>query len=91
MTKQELNKLLSDYAKQDLFIKAEEKKLNVLKKLITDYMESEGIDELLGEDHKVLYKAVESLKFDVAVFKKEDPDTYYKYLKTASNKRFNFA
>lgn len=91
MTTQELNKLLADYAKQDLFIKAEEKKLAALKKEITDYMESEGVGELLSDEHKALYKLVESARFDTTAFKQEDPDTYYRYLKVSSSKRFNFA
>ena len=91
MTREELNTLLANYAKQSMLIKAEEAKLETIKKTITEYMVEEGLEELVSDEHKALYKTVEGVKFDTTTFKKEDPESYYRYLKVSSSKRFNFA
>lgn len=57
---------------------------------IKDFMTAESITELIGTEHKALYREVVSNKFDTTGFKKAMPELAQKFIKTTSSMRFNF-
>lgn len=59
-------------------------------KVIT-YLEENGLDEIIGIEHKISYKLVTSLRFDNSSFKKDHADLYNKYRKETTTRRFTVA
>lgn len=47
--------------------------------------------ELTGTDYKVTWHEIESTRFDSTALKKADPETYAKYQKTTTSRRFLIA
>lgn len=73
-------------------LKAEaEKELERLEGMVKEHMMSNGIEELRGEEHKALYKAITSNRFDVTAFKKDHADMAKEYTKESTSMRFTFS
>ena len=62
-----------------------------LKDQIKAYMTEKGIDTLSGDEHKAIYKAVESSRIDTTALKKDLPNIAAQYTKTTATMRFTFA
>lgn len=62
-----------------------------LKDQIKGYMTENGLETLNGDEHKAIYKAVESNRVDTTALKKELPEIAARYTKTTSTMRFTFA
>ena len=62
-----------------------------LKDQIKAYMTENGLDTLAGDEHKAIYKAVESSRIDTAALKKDLPNIAAQYTKTTATMRFTFA
>ena len=62
-----------------------------LKDQIKSYMTDNNIDTLTGDEHKAIYKAVESTRVDTKALKKELPEIADRYTTTISTMRFTFA
>lgn len=62
-----------------------------LKDQIKAYMTENGIDTLNGDEHKAIYKAVESSRIDTTALKKDLPNIAAQYTKTTATMRFTFA
>lgn len=61
-----------------------------LKDEIKRYMEEHNTDILIGNEHKVSFKAVTSSRLDGAALKKDLPDIAAQYTKQTQTKRFLF-
>lgn len=62
-----------------------------LKDQIKDYMKSNNLETLNGDEHKAIYKAVESSRLDTKALKAELPEIATRYTVTSSTMRFTFA
>lgn len=62
-----------------------------LKDQLKAYMTENGIDTLTGDEHKAIYKAVESSRIDTTALKKDLPNIAAQYTKTTATMRFTFA
>ena len=62
-----------------------------LKDQIKAYMTENNLDTLTGDEHKAIYKAVESTRIDTKALKKELPEVADRYTLTMSTMRFTFA
>lgn len=91
MTREDLNVMYSEYAQWVMMVKEAEAEVEKRKKAIIEYMESNGVEVLSGDEHKAMFKTIESTRFDTTSFKKENPDLYNRYVVAASSKRFNFS
>ncbi len=82
-------KELAQYRMMEAEAKALKEELeNELKEL----MQTEGIEELIGDEHKATYKEVVSNRFDSKAFKAAGHEDLYKeFTKPSSSMRFNFA
>jgi len=62
-----------------------------LKDQLKAYMTENGLDTLTGDEHKAIYKAVESSRIDTTALKKDLPNIAAQYTKTTAVMRFTFA
>lgn len=61
------------------------------KELLKEHMTAEGIDTIIGDEHKATYKEVISNRFDSKAFKADHADMYTAYQKPSTSMRFTFA
>ncbi len=59
-----------------------------LKAECIEYMEEQGVDEVVTDEGKVTYREVISKRFDSTSFKKDFLDIYEAYLRATKNMRF---
>lgn len=92
MDRQTINSKFKELA-QYKQMEAEAKALKeALEAEIKAMMEAEGVDTIIGDEHKATYKEVVSNKFDSAAFKKAGHEDLYKeFTKASTSMRFNFA
>lgn len=81
-------KAIAQYRNMEAEAKAEREKLEAEVKA---FMTEKGIEELHGDEHKVLYKEVTSNRFDTTAFKKEHADMYGEFVKASTSMRFTFS
>ena len=62
-----------------------------LKDQIKSYMTENDLETLSSDEHKAIYKAVESSRIDTTALKKELPNIAAQYTKTTATMRFTFA
>lgn len=85
------NNVLAEIAQYRAMKKEIEGILNQLEDEVKDYMRSESIEELIGEEHTATYKAVTSKRLDTKALKLDMPKVYDKYAKVTTTERFNFS
>lgn len=92
MDRNEINALFKEIAEYKM-MEAEAKAMREQAEArVKEIMESEGIDTLLGDEHKATWKEVISNRFDSAAFKKDGyADLYKEYQKPSASMRFTFA
>ena len=62
--------------------------LEALKAEAIDYLNDEGVDEILTDVGKITYREVISNRFDSTAFKRVHADLYTAFTKKTSNMRF---
>lgn len=62
-----------------------------LKDQIKAYMTENNLETLTGDEHKAIYKAIESSRLDTKALKNELPEVANRYTITTSTMRFTFA
>ena len=62
--------------------------IEALKAQAIEYMDSQGIDEVLTDAGKITYREVISNRFDSTSFKKAHGNLYAEFVKKTSNMRF---
>lgn len=62
-----------------------------LKDQIKLYMTENNLDTLTGDEHKAIYKPVESTRIDTRALKNELPDIATRYTTKTMTMRFTFA
>lgn len=85
------NNLFKEIAQCRSIEEQAKRKREALEAEIKSFMEEQNITELIGDEHRALYKEVVSSRFDTASFKKAMPDIAEKFMKTSSTMRFNFS
>ena len=64
------------------------KQKDVLKDQVRDFMKENGLNEILNDQIKALYKEYESESFDTKLFQQERPKLYKQYIKVSQKERF---
>lgn len=92
MDRQTINQKFKELAQYKM-MEAEAKALKeAVEAELKAMMESEGIDTLIGDEHKATYKEVTSSRFDSTAFKKAGHEDLYKeFTKPSTSMRFTFA
>ena len=83
----EIMKKLAEYIRLSEELDAE---VESLKDTIKAYMAEQGKDTIIGSEHKVTYKAVETSRIDTTELKKALPDIAAAYTQKSVSKRFLF-
>lgn len=65
--------------------------IDALQDQIKAHMDAQGMDELLGTDYKITWKAVKSSRFDSKAFKSTHAELYAQYTKETTARRFCLA
>lgn len=85
------NKIFKEIAKKRMAIAQAEAELKELEDTVKAYMVENSLEELISKEHKALYRAVTSNRFDGKAFKKDHADMYEAYTKETTSMRFNFS
>ena len=85
------NKIFKEIAQRRNKIAQEQEELKKLEDEVKAFMQANNIAELLGDEHKALYRAVTSNRFDSTAFKKDHADMYEVYKKQSTSMRFDFS
>ncbi len=64
--------------------------IDALQDELKEYMETNNLEILTGNEHKATYKAVTSSRLDSTALKKDLPDIAAQYTKQTQTKRFLF-
>lgn len=81
----EVIKEIKEYQDMQDALKAE---IEVLKKEAIEYMNENGVDEVITDEGKVTYREVISQRFQSTEFKKDFSDIYKAYTKATSYMKF---
>lgn len=85
------NETMRNYAEYIAIANQAKAEAEKLKNELIEFMTSENLDILQGNEHKATLKTIESNRFDTKVFKLDDPATYEKYCRKSTTTRFNFS
>lgn len=91
MNRKDLNSKFAEIAQYRRIEEEAKAVREALEAELKEHMQSEGIETLIGDEHKATYKAVTSSRFDSATFKKDHADMYEAYKKPSTSMRFTFA
>lgn len=65
--------------------------VEALKDQLKQYMNENQLETLVGDEHKVTYKAVTSSRIDTTALKRELPEVAAQYTKATKTRRFTFS
>ena len=88
---EKINEIMKQLAQYQRMQEETESIIDGLKDQIKDYMKANELETLTGDQHKAIYKAVESSRLDTKALKKELPEIAERYTTTTSTMRFTFA
>lgn len=91
MSRENINELFRQLAEYNRIQEETSAIIDGLKDKLKEYMISEKIDTLTGEEHKATYKEVSSSRLDSKALKKELPDVAERYTTTTTTMRFTFS
>ena len=92
MNRIEINEAMKTIAEYARIAEEAQKIVEENKELLKAHMAAEGIEELIGDEHKATYKEVVSNRFDSKAFKASGHEDLYKeFTKPSASMRFTFA
>lgn len=86
-----INEIMAQLAQYNRMKDETEAIIDGLKDQLKQYMIENKLDTLNGDEHKAIYKAVESNRLDTKALKADLPEIAAKYTTTSATMRFTFA
>jgi len=86
-----INEIMAQLAQYNRMKEETDAIIEGLKDQLKQYMVENKLDTLTGDEHKAIYKAVESNRLDTKKLKADLPDIAAKYTTTTATMRFTFA
>lgn len=86
-----VNEIMAQLAQYNRMAEETAAIIDGLKDQLKSYMTENGLDTLTGDEHKAIYKAVESSRIDTKALKKDLPNIAAQYTTTTAVMRFTFA
>lgn len=86
-----INEIMAQLAQYNRMKEETDAIIDGLKDQLKSYMTENGIETLTGDEHKAIYKAVETSRLDSKALKAELPEIAARYTTTSSTMRFTFA
>ena len=87
----EMNKIMQELAQYNRIAEETAAIIDGLKDQLKKYMTENGLETLTGDEHKAIYKAVESTRLDSKALKAELPEIAARYTTTTTTMRFTFS
>jgi len=91
MSKQNINALFQELAQYNRLADETAAIIDGIKDQIKEYMIKNNLDTLAGDEHKAIYKNIESSRLDSKALKNELPEVAARYTVTSSVMRFTFS
>ena len=91
MSQMDINNLMKELANYTRIQEETAQIIDGLKDKLKAHMTENGIETLLGDEHKAVYKEVASTRVDTTALKKELPEIAERYTKSTTTMRFTFA
>jgi len=91
MDRNEINAKFRELAQYKMMIEEATALKEAVEAELKEIMESENIDTLIGDEHKVTWKEVTSNRFDSKAFKANHADLYNAFTKPSTSRRFTFS
>lgn len=86
-----INEIMAQLAQYNRMAEETAAIIDGLKDQIKQYMTENELETLTGDEHKAIYKAVESNRVDTKALKAELPEIAARYTTTTTTMRFTFA
>lgn len=86
-----INRVMAQLAQYQRMAEETAQIIDGLKDELKAYMTAQGLDTLMGDEHRATYKAVESSRIDTKALKSELPEIATRYTTTTSTMRFTFS
>lgn len=86
-----INEIMAQLAQYNRMKEETDAIIDGLKDQIKAYMTENGMETLTGDEHKAIYKAVESSRLDSKALKAELPEIAARYTTTTTTMRFTFS
>ena len=86
-----INEIMAQLAQYNRMAEETAAIIDGLKDEIKAYMTSNNLETLNGDEHKAIYKAVESSRVDTKALKAELPEIAARYSTTTTTMRFTFS
>ena len=86
-----INEIMAQLAQYNRMKEETDAIIDGLKDQIKQYMTENELETLTGDEHKAIYKAVESSRLDSKALKAELPEIAARYTTTTTTMRFTFA
>lgn len=83
-----INEIIREYKEYAAMAEQLKAEMDVLKKEAIEYMDENGVDEVVTDEGKITYRDVISNRFQTTEFKKKFADLYKAYTAPTVNKRF---
>lgn len=87
-TLKEMGAIIKEIKEYEEMQKALKTEVEKLKQECIEYMEDQGVDEVLTDEGKITYREVISKRFDSTSYKKEYLKLYESYMKQTASMRF---
>lgn len=91
MDTNKINQTLKEIAQYRMMKAQAEAELKRLEGEIKAHMEDLNLEELIGDEHKVIYREVEQMRFSPDAFKKDHADMYEAYKRPSVSRPFKFS
>lgn len=91
MDRNEINAKFRELAQYKMMIEEATELKEAVEAELKAIMETENIDTLIGDEHKVTWKEVTSNRFDSKAFKANHADLYNAFTKPSTSRRFTFS
>jgi len=86
-----INEIMAQLAQYNRMAEETAAIIDGLKDQLKQYMTANNLETLTGDEHKAIYKAVESSRVDTKALKAELPEIAARYSTTTTTMRFTFA
>ena len=87
----DINSIFKEMAQYKAIIAQAQAEYDKYEAMVKEQMTADGLDTIIGDEHKATYKEVISNRFDSKAFKADHSDMYDQYKKSSSSMRFTFA
>lgn len=88
MDDRQINERLTELRKRKRAVEALRQEMEAIEAEIKSEMERRGVDQIVTENYKAVWKAVAAVRLDARALREERPEIYERYAVRTESKRF---